>query len=131
MQVTPSKNWREWREDRAKRMRFVVEESIDSAAETAVDFSAATAKCYLRAWKPPADSRVTADLVLDSLQTKVGDGSGGKFDTLVTVTADYGELHFALVAVDETVTAQPTPSTYQEEELVWWSGRVLPSVQPA
>jgi len=130
MRIRVSDNWKTWREDRVKTFRCIVEESIDEAAYTAVDFSAATAKLYLRAWKPPADALTASDFVLNEELTKVGDGSAGKFSEKVKITADYALLEFALVAVDETVTGEPTPSTYQEEDIVTWEGTVLPSVQP-
>lgn len=131
MRIRVSDNWKVWREDRSKRFRCIVEESIDEAAFSAVNFSASTSKLYIRAWKPPADSLTASDYILNEALTKVGDGSGGKFDKLVKITADYESVEFALVAVDETVTGEPTPSTYQEEEVVTWSGVVEPSVQPA
>jgi hypothetical protein len=130
MRVKRSQNWSDFREDRVKRMRFTVQESIDSAAWTAFDLSASTAKVYFRAWTMPSDALTTSDFIVNAVQTKLTTGSDGKFDTRNVFLAGYGEIMCALVLVDEAVGSQPTPSTYREEDLAIWKAHVEESVQP-
>jgi len=111
-------------------MRFTVEESIDGATFAPVDYSSANAKVYFRAWLQPVGSQTASDFVINAEQTKVGDGSGGKFDTKNTITSSYGEIFCALVSVDEASANAAAPSGYVEEVLKVWTSSVEPTIQP-
>jgi len=131
--MSVSKYLREWEEDRAKYLRFALKESIDGAALSAIDISAATAKVRLRAWKAPASSRVASAYLLNTEFTKVGDGTAGKvhgYFTLTTSSTLPGQVQFEVVLVDEAVGSQPTPTTYRERVMLSWNADVVNAVQP-
>ena len=130
MLTTNAKNWSVFHEDTVTRMRFTVSESIDGAAYVVVDYSASTAKVYFRAWREPVGTQVTANLLINAAQTKIGGGTGGIFETKNTFTAPYGEVMCSLVSVDEAVVNALAPSGYQEEVIKIWKAKVSPSIQP-
>lgn len=130
MHVTRSKHWSKFSEDRAKRVRFTVQQSLDGAAFAAVDLSAATAKVYFRAYTAPPDALTASDYIVNQVVSKDSDGSDGKFEDYVTFTAGAGQVVCELVLVDEAVGSQPTPTTYREQELKKWHAEVSESVQP-
>lgn len=130
-----------WYEDRAK---FVDLELVGidpkTGTETPVDLSAATAAVRLRVWKSPTLSRAIADALVDVEMDIDSDGTGGN-EARVSVTATIvsgsgrvGPIECEVVIVDESVTGQPTPSTYRERVAKAWGSadgaRLHPSIQP-
>lgn len=131
MRLDKIPEWSEWHEDRAKRLRGTIQEQTDGGSWSAVDLSSSNVTVRFRAWKPPADSLTSSDYVSNVTLSKVGDGTAGKFDDRVTITAGYSELIGEIVVADAAVTSQPTPTTYREEVIVTFSFCVSESVQPA
>lgn len=131
MNLSRTQHWDTFEEDRHKRLRFTVQQSVDGAAFAAVDLSAATAKVYFRSYTAPADSLTSSSYLVNSAISKASSGSDGKFDGHVVFTSGKGEVICELVFVDEAVANAAAPSGYREEVLKRWRATVLESVQPA
>lgn len=112
--------------DRQERIYDVIKESILNAAPVAVDLSAATTKCYFRAFDLPSGTLIT-EVTTDMAYANTG--SDGIVDDRVMFTSAHGQIECRLVIVDEAVSVTGTITGFREEVWKAWLAEVRYSPQ--
>ena len=122
-------------EDRTTYIREQLIEDQDGT-EAAKDIQTSTMKVYFRMYSKSAASSLLEDKVMVKVAIAGPDyaDAGAErsgVELYFAPTVAHGRVLCRLVFVDETVTTQPTPSTYRE--IVWaeWGDEVYQSPQPA
>ena len=114
----------EFFEDQTTYIREQLMESIDGAAETYKDISAAAFSVYFRAFTTPQG------LVLNTALSKVTTGSTGKVEGYIKFLDGYNRVLCRIILADSGTADTATLSGQREYCWIEWEQRVRESPQP-